>query len=281
MIEKTAGSLGELIAQVKSIGRAWSPFVQDEQELWFRGQSRPFDLLPCLYRENLSHLHYSESRLFERFKSLATPFIKRPHTEWDWYFLAQHHGLPTRLLDWSESLLAATYFALSGDVFKRDRLALDDDLGRTPCAHIFDADCPTVWILNPTSLNESLHGDRYLYVPSPDGDVTPYYLPDRIEEERLDINRLPFALLPPRSNERIAAQQGVFTIHGHSPESLNLVADTHVGSSQIQLARVLLDRANISHLWEELQLTGINRLSLFPDIDSVAEYVKWTMQSAK
>ncbi|NYH22884.1 FRG domain-containing protein [Paraburkholderia bryophila] len=55
-----------------------------------------------------------EREAFRRFKAAARPhLISPPSDDWDWLALAQHHGLPTRLLDWTTNPLVALYFAIS------------------------------------------------------------------------------------------------------------------------------------------------------------------------
>jgi hypothetical protein len=90
------------------------PFLADE--CVYRGvPNADYQLMPSLgrlqhYDEDL--LDDYETRTLEDFKRRALPYVNRvPTNEWEWLFLAQHHGLPTRLLDWSSNPLVALYFA--------------------------------------------------------------------------------------------------------------------------------------------------------------------------
>jgi len=278
ILEYQAGTIAQVLAAVRKCSNRWAPRPQDPEELWFRGEKARYTLLPGLYRAHNLPFKYDEEDLQERFKARGAEFVPGDGgTAWDWYFRAQHYGLPTRLLDWTDSLLAATYFAATGHIDYEDRRPFDRARKARRRA-IFDAKSPVVWVLDAGSLNRFAFGDQYDQVFALGGVGTEPYLPEAVNQPQSK-NQYPIAILPRHSNDRIIGQQGSFTIHGHEKVALDELASRPEGST-IRLARIVIDRGNVAHLWRELERLGVSRASLFPGLDSLASVIKWFGQSS-
>ena len=133
-------------------------------KVWFRGlKDKDYQMLPSLGRSPMN-VDY-ETIYLSKFKSKAIPYLgflpAYPFSEglqsyWDWLFLMQHYGVPTRLMDWSEDALVALLFAI--------------DVNATPAELAKD---PVVWCLNPVKLNEAfVFNDIYPtgYIPNVEED---------------------------------------------------------------------------------------------------------------
>lgn len=226
--------------------------------LWFRGISqKDLDLVPGTVWRGIS----DEVSLIEEFRVHLPAYSHRQYSDpWEIYALMQHHGLPTRLLDWSKSPLAALFFALD---FPEDGAEPDQT--------------PAVWIMNPYALNKLAHNRDALFVPKLD--YTPFgfnwtvhsYLPDCLRPEHAgapSMPRLPIAIEPPVSNPRLIAQQGCFTVHGIDATPLNKISGMQQHLQRVEIAAEMTDLIR-----SELEQLGFRAEWIYQDLDRLSRRI--------
>jgi len=224
------------------LGRLQTDIPQNTKHVWYRGHADfRWALVPSLGRK-IGRVK-AEAYLIKKFRQNATLLMNHtPTTEWEWLFIMQHHGVPTRLLDWTESPLVALYFALM-EKPKNDG---------------------ALWVLLPTELNahSKIKPEYSSDIPSVDDPVIANYSPKTLVGEassRLD----PIAILAPRNTPRIQAQLGVFTIMHRDPNPVDGIG----GGSHAWKYRI--PKKDKVTLMNELTLLGITQFSLFPELPSI------------
>lgn len=231
---------------------------------WFRGHSKLFNnLTPKIFRkpyiEILKPIANFEFCVIEDFKFTA-PAISNKIPNYDdnlnWLLLMQHHGTPTRLLDWSDNILVALYFAVRDD-------------------HDEDGE---LWCLNPYAINE-----RYNFegLPTPVNPILKYLSKEpslNIKKEQYvsslnlkEIPAFPLAFSPTMNFPRIYAQISRFTIHPIPQEGFTL---TDLLYDEKEIFRYIIRKENKENILRDLDSIGINECVLFQDLDGLSKSIE-------
>lgn len=253
--------------------KSWANFLEDierakaqldfkkNEECFFRGHTHTdHRLVPGLlryldFKVPIEEVWYNESDMFYEFRARAKEVHHGNLTDWDILFYMQHHGVKTRLLDWSESFGVALFFAM---------------YNYTP------ESSPCIWVMNPYKLNELSTEHRDLYAPE---NLDQYNYKEEEWESYADFLlydqpskiwwKQPIALYPIRRVDRLTTQGGYFTIQGKDARPIDQIISVRKNIwRKLPIPKEAINGAQLF-----LEQAGINQFTMFPDLDGLARYL--------
>jgi hypothetical protein len=231
-------SIDDYLRKVNNDIKEWP---EQFKTIWFRGDKDDEEsLLPRIFKRSFNEL--IENDINQQFRMRAPALIQRtPQYERidEWLFLMQHSNpFPTRLLDWTESALAALFFAINNCTTDKRQ--------------------PIVWVLNPYFLNFVCSGRTNLPLSWNDGSnhynknnrglETNIQMVNHIDANKPEHDKVyelkkcpanfcaafgdgffeeyfPLALFPQHIHPRVTAQKGCFTIHGKKHQPIDRILE--------------------------------------------------------
>lgn len=232
---------------------------------WFRGVSRAsYELVPSLYRHpsinDSVELLQKEAKLVTRFRERAQPMVGRPLPDdrLEMMFLMQHHGMPTRLLDWSENAFIALFFALS-------------NVDKSEDGKSVGASC--VWILKPALWNRKVQ-EHIGYPGDPFSVGDPRLVNGYINVEGGNgLMAKPVAVYGVHNSPRIVSQRGVFTLFGTSNIPMEKVFKEDNFPDDC-LTKLEFKGGYQDELFKELVSAGVIDSTVYPDLDGLARELR-------
>jgi hypothetical protein len=242
-----------LDTEVTTLGSYFSVFnslLEPGKLFWFRGHSDlEYELKPSALRYKTREQVEQALALVADMKRYLVMKLDRPPEPDDhlgWMQVAQHYGLPTRLLDWTQNAAVALFFACN-DSPGKDGLVV---------------------VLNPVELNQVVDPK----LPR----ILNYELDELVIKQYFNlggaINRggqRTIALNPTWNTERIVLQQGFFTLHGSRQFDLD-------NSQASSLLYVPILRENKEPLLNELERVGIGEMFIYPEPEHVCSHLRRT-----
>lgn len=245
------GHLQELL-----FAESWNePMRRFRSTAAFRGASRTDRGLNTSLSRIGGRFADREKHLIRNFRKYAHRSFLGDESLWNWLALAQHHGLPTRLLDWTYSPYVALHFVTA------DASSIEYD--------------GEIWAVNFVETNKQLpHGMRRL-LEEEGSDVFTGAMLSRVTESLDGFDALsptPFVAFiePPSVNDRIVNQSALFSVMSNPRSVLHEWLADHDSSCR----RVIIPAELKWEVRDKLDQGNINERVLFPGLDGLSRWLK-------
>jgi len=245
--------------------RSWSHYLElvksSKYNFWaFRGQADEkwelWSTLPRFLNDrgvHPSHWRHQEWRSVQKFQSRAHHFLQHVPTlddTFQWLALMQHHGAPTRLIDFTWSPYVAAFFALENSTTNA-----------------------AVWAVNGAKITYHDLTDQALdphdFDPRRPGILRDRYL--RNESNRVVVSE------PMILNQRLVAQSGTFAIPATISQPINEILSGHTWPEDT-IAKFILPRRIRREAIEDLRRMNILHATLFPGLDGLARSIGYDIE---
>jgi len=195
-----------------------------------------------------------EGHLLRNFRKYAHADAAAGDSIWNWLALAAHHGLPTRLLDWTYSPFVALHFA-TADVSQYEHDAV-------------------VWCVNHGETNRRLPKELRKELDLEGSNVFTVDILNHVARSLQDLERLsrdPFVVFlePPSLDDRIVNQFALFSLMSKPTEPLDSWFAFHGDVSR----RIIIPASMKWEVRDKLDQAGITERMLFPGLDGLTAWL--------
>ena len=231
-------SICNLIEEIKN-----SESQFNNAQVWFRGQKNfSWNLIPSVHR-----FHSILEAEFANHFRLKAPAVHSACPSYKayakWLPFMQHYGLPTRLLDWTESPLIALFFAIENKDFDSDR---------------------SIWMLAPGKLNE--HYDVSI-IPFLSNNILEPIIQNSFNQTKMDTPINFLSVTAPQDDNRMGMQMAHFTIH-----NVRDALEEH-SETDTFLKKYKIPHKCVKNIRQELSILGIRRSKIFPDLTNLGKEI--------
>lgn len=243
MADEQITNIAELVAAVTACSNVFGTTI------WWRGHTKlSWQLRPRVFRDEYDGIAYEKNAVARFIQKAPTRYPNCPAMDRasEWLYLMQHYGVPTRLLDWSESALVAAFFAVRDPNFDTE----DAAIWAVAAALLNKEQCDQKGFVSPTSeaarkvFSDAFHG----------GDEEPTRPIIALHSQEIDL--------------RMMVQHSASTIHG----SREAIED--LPNKEKFLTRFVIPAAAKPQFRGMLKALGFSTTTLFPDLEHLAKDIR-------